>query len=265
MKKLFLLICLSLPFTGAQLFGQSVLIRVNRTQMQNIDCDLTGAAKVYIHSGLCSSNAQDCNTNATTWQHVVGNWGMDDGLGLMTDEGNGIYSICLDFENYYGDTANTTSPFPQGGTAYAMGFVFRNEDATAEGKDDLCMDLFVRDLNTANPVVQQSDGTSFPPVIATACGTNYVDPIRFSHIEAFPNPFNGSTHIRYFNRRSLDRVTVQVYNSLGERVALLYDGPQAAGDQELTWEAATQLGAGIYYFSIDADGQQFSDKLILVN
>ena len=43
------------------------------------DGGLVGATKVYMHGGVVI-DAPD----GTAWTNVVGNWGMDDGVGLMT-------------------------------------------------------------------------------------------------------------------------------------------------------------------------------------
>jgi glycosidase len=43
------------------------------------NAELTGASKVYIHHGVVTSGPE-----GTSWQYVVGNWGQDDGIGLMT-------------------------------------------------------------------------------------------------------------------------------------------------------------------------------------
>ncbi|HMU05267.1 MAG TPA: hypothetical protein PJ990_16655, partial [Saprospiraceae bacterium] len=41
--------------------------------------ELMGASKVYIHHGVVTDKI-----DGTAWKYVKGNWGQDDGIGLMT-------------------------------------------------------------------------------------------------------------------------------------------------------------------------------------
>ncbi len=76
----------------------------------------TNPAKVYIHSGI--------GTTGNPWTTVFGNWGLDDGVGLMTNNGNGTWSITITPSVYF--NLNTT----QQSTAAKMGMVFRNAAGT---------------------------------------------------------------------------------------------------------------------------------------
>ncbi|MBL4587241.1 MAG: hypothetical protein JKX84_09330 [Flavobacteriales bacterium] len=104
-----------------------VTITIDTKLMANFNCNLNGNGvdpapvnKVYMHSGACSENrgtnqsqsAEDYCADqilpfaSDVWQHVVGNWGanpQDDGVGLMVDEGNGVYSKTFVAEDYYSD------------------------------------------------------------------------------------------------------------------------------------------------------------------
>lgn len=99
------------------------------------DCDgFTSPNKVYMHSGVGDSD------NAFNIS-VVGNWGQDDGVGQMTSQGSGIYSITLVPETYYGLTPT------QAANAVLMGMVFRNEDGSQEFKASGCND-FIFEIGT---------------------------------------------------------------------------------------------------------------------
>lgn len=77
----------------------------------------TNPAKLYMHAG-----AGD-DTNAFGYA-VVGNWGQDDNIGLMTNNNNGTWSITLTPSTYFGlnatQQANTTK----------LGMVFRNANGS---------------------------------------------------------------------------------------------------------------------------------------
>ncbi|MFB0906949.1 MAG: DUF4961 domain-containing protein, partial [Spirosomataceae bacterium] len=60
---------------------------------------LIEADKVYIHSGIITDGE-----TATNWQYVKGNWGQDDGIGLMTKVAGSTskYQIKITPKSYYG-------------------------------------------------------------------------------------------------------------------------------------------------------------------
>lgn len=99
--------------------------------------------KVYLHSGIGTDN--------DPWDYsVVGNWGQDDGVGEMTSNGDGTWSITFVPETYYNLTPT------QAQNAIKMGMVFRNEDGSKELKDSGCKDFYF-DVGTfqvslSNPV-----------------------------------------------------------------------------------------------------------------
>lgn len=104
----------------------TITVDINSTAT---DCDgLSNPNKVYMHSGIGST--------ANPWTYVTGNWGQDDGIGEMTNQGGGIYSITIVPENYYPATST------QAGNATQMGMVFRNEDGSQEFKASGCQDFF---------------------------------------------------------------------------------------------------------------------------
>jgi 1,4-alpha-glucan branching enzyme len=99
------------------------------------DCNgLSNPSKVYMHSGIGDG------TNAFGFS-VIGNWGEDDGVGEMTNEGGGIFTISLVPETYYGLTPT------QAANAILMGIVFRNADGTQELKANGCND-FIFEVGT---------------------------------------------------------------------------------------------------------------------
>ena len=82
-------------------------------------CNQLGTAptKVYMHAGIGD------DTNAFAF-NVIGNWGQDDSVGLMTNNGNGTWSITLTPSTYFG--LNGT----QQANATKLGMVFRNANGS---------------------------------------------------------------------------------------------------------------------------------------
>jgi len=82
-----------------------------------------------------------------------------------------------------------------------------------------------------------------------------------------PNPFNGSTTIRY--TLSAPAVTVlTIHNILGQRVATLIDGPQPAGGHSLVWDATDDRGrslaTGVYYCRLQAGSEVQTRSMLLL-
>jgi len=98
--------------------------------------------KVYIHTGVTIAGDD--------WQSVVGNWGMDDGEGLMTRVGtSNIYTISIapSIRTWYSTTSGTTIP---GATLIEqLCIVFRNAAGNLTGKTSSGGDIFV-DLATSS-------------------------------------------------------------------------------------------------------------------
>ena len=74
-------------------------------------------------------------------------------------------------------------------------------------------------------------------------------PNQFGLSQNYPNPFNPSTLIRYaLPYRST--VRIQVFNVLGQLIADLVNGEQAAGFREVVWNASSP--SGMYFYRIEA-------------
>ena len=86
-------------------------------------------AKVYMHAGI----GDDSNAFGFS---VVGNWGMDDNVGLMTNNGNGTWSKTITPSTYFNLTP------AQQTNATKLGMVFRNAAGTQTlKKPTLCVDF----------------------------------------------------------------------------------------------------------------------------
>ncbi len=91
-------------------------------------------------------------------------------------------------------------------------------------------------------------------------------PSQFGLAQNFPNPFNPATTIS-FNLAVDSKVSLKVYNALGQEVSVLANATFAAGSHNLGFDASA-LTSGIYVYTIDAtgvDGTNFrsSKKMIL--
>ncbi|MDH4070699.1 MAG: hypothetical protein OEV30_09755, partial [Ignavibacteria bacterium] len=74
-------------------------------------------------------------------------------------------------------------------------------------------------------------------------------PTEMSLIGNYPNPFNPSTEIHYA-LPALSKVKLDIFNTLGERVALLVDGVQGPGSYTATWTGTRS--SGLYFYRLEA-------------
>jgi hypothetical protein len=84
-----------------------------------------------------------------------------------------------------------------------------------------------------------------------------------------PNPFNPVTTIRYAVNRDGARVTVDVYDVAGRRIATLVDGPHESGGYATIWEGKDDDGrpvaSGVYFCRLSVDNAwSQARKLVLL-
>ena len=122
------------------------------------------------------------------------------------------------------------------------------------------------EINVAITGTIKSSNTLTASVIGSgaAAGTGSPGsvPKDFSLRQNYPNPFNPSTTIRYELPRGTN-VTIEVYNSAGQRVAVLVDAGQSAGTHEVTFEGRS-LASGAYFCRMQAGDYQETMKMLLV-
>ena len=139
MKKTLLLFffLLSIVANSQQITVSPAVFQVNEpititASFTSSTCNTMGSSptKVYMHSGI--------GTEANPWQTTKGNWGLDDGVGVMTKNGNGTWSITITPSVYFGlSSAQQTA-------ATKMGLVFRNANGSQTLKlAPSCTDFFL--------------------------------------------------------------------------------------------------------------------------
>lgn len=85
----------------------------------------------------------------------------------------------------------------------------------------------------------------------------------YSLSQNYPNPFNPSTTIRY-NLASAGKVSLKVYNVLGQEIAILVNGLESAGMKDVRFDGAG-LPSGIYIYRLEGEGNSgMTRKMILL-
>jgi len=89
-----------------------------------------------------------------------------------------------------------------------------------------------------------------------------IAPSEFSLAQNYPNPFNPITAISYQLPMNTF-VTLKVYDVLGNEVATLVNEEKSAGVHEVEFNA-TELGSGVYFYTLKADEFLSTKKMILM-
>ncbi|MCI0405906.1 MAG: T9SS type A sorting domain-containing protein, partial [candidate division Zixibacteria bacterium] len=92
-------------------------------------------------------------------------------------------------------------------------------------------------------------------------------PSRFELSQNYPNPFNPTTTIRYFlPKRS--PVTLEIFNLAGQRVKVLAEEEQTAGDHVLVWDGTDKKGntlpSGLYLYRLTGKDFTETKKMIFL-
>lgn len=83
---------------------------------------------------------------------------------------------------------------------------------------------------------------------------------------SYPNPFGSSTMIPFGLETESD-VTIEVFDAIGRRVAVLVDGSLAAGRHVTDWDgrsrAGVEMASGIYFVRMKTDGFSSTRQVVL--
>jgi len=88
-------------------------------------------------------------------------------------------------------------------------------------------------------------------------------PEDYAFYPNYPNPFNAATTFR-FSLPCMSKITMDVYNVMGRKVATLVDEVKAAGEYRVVWNTSksnnTVLASGMYFCRIKARSTQTNDR-----
>lgn len=124
-------------------------------------------------------------------------------------------------------------------------------------------------INNAQPV-SVGNGVSASTVNLTLSGATSVAaatelPKDFALAQNYPNPFNPETTIPY-QLASRSKVSLVIYNALGQEVRTLLASTQEAGLYTARWDGKDNLGrqlpTGVYLYRLHAGEMTFTKKMI---
>lgn len=97
--------------------------------------------------------------------------------------------------------------------------------------------------------------------------TNPYIPNEYSLEQNYPNPFNNRTLIK-FTTPQQEEAEIILYNAIGEKVAIIYQGLAKKGQNFAEWNGFNDNGiktaSGVYYYFLKIGGQVLARKMILL-
>ena len=87
-------------------------------------------------------------------------------------------------------------------------------------------------------------------------------PTEFALKGSYPNPFNAQTSIS-FDVPTASKVSLEVYNIMGQKVATLVNGNIEAGSHTVIWDAGN-YSSGIYFYKLNAGNKIFTKRMTLL-
>ncbi len=87
-------------------------------------------------------------------------------------------------------------------------------------------------------------------------------PNQFTLTQNYPNPFNAATTLRY-NLDQADNVALTIYNIIGQRIAIPFEGFQQAGEHAFIWDAAN-YPSGVYFARLEIQEQSKTIRMVLL-
>jgi uncharacterized protein (TIGR02145 family) len=85
---------------------------------------------------------------------------------------------------------------------------------------------------------------------------------EYNLLQNYPNPFNPSTTIS-FSLPERSKVVLSIYNELGQKVAVLFNGEKTAGLNNVQWNA-NGFSSGVYFYVLSTENYRAIKKLLLM-
>ena len=287
--------------------AQNTFIRMELDvkKMLNPSCNLNmgdvDSNKVYVHLGLCSckenppfgpenrdcsdpsQNQLFCTTQITpfqsrVWQHVVGNWGttpLDDGVGLMTYEGDSVWSFEFIIENYFSDLSlvqdttfgnDSSIAFSNNLIPYTIGVVFRSYDGFYSGRDNGCNDIFITGIQGDDIQVIQSTDLSIYNAITITKNVSNIHDNKLLNLNIYPNPTSENLNIRFSLLKEQEDFTINLINMEGAVVQNIFNGRLIPGIHQFSWDNkihGKKIKPGYYLLDIAGDNYHMTKKVII--
>jgi len=96
---------------------------------------------------------------------------------------------------------------------------------------------------------------------------NEVKVKKTSIFQNYPNPFNPTTKISYYLEKP-GTVKLEIYNLLGQKVKILVDNYQSAGQHSIVWNGRDKnnrkVPSGVYFYMLKTENKVYTRKMLLL-
>ncbi len=181
-------------------------------------------------------------------------------VGESTPLGNLYYSKFLDFES------ERNTPLKTSGVARDITISWQGLDSELEDVRFVLVasDGTEYDLNREGSLIWRTSDRA--PVIVSSQVTASSDmddlPRQLSLNQNYPNPFNPATTIS-FEMPEAGHVNLEVFNMLGQRVAVLISENRSAGSHHVNFDAS-RLTSGTYIYRLQVGDMSINKKMMLM-
>lgn len=168
---------------------------------------------------------------------------------------NGDFVFCIKnngIASYYFDFINLLPPID---TIYQSQYIARIDAADLDGDNTF-------EIIANHDVYFSNNTTILYSVFHKRNKISGVDdsdssiPNRFNLYNNYPNPFNPETKIKFI-LPSEAKISLSIYNILGEEIKVLINETRLSGEYEITWNGADNKGnkvpSGIYFITMKAN------------
>jgi hypothetical protein len=175
-------------------------------------------------------------------------------------------------------TSSTPVPLLEAGEGTVANLVFEVDDASVN-------DITLTAVTTENPhhsltyvynrtereglrhIRTAPDFDSYTVALSGGASSGLDVPTEYSLDQNYPNPFNPTTEIPLALPVPA-RVSLRVYNVLGQEVRTLVDGPMDAGFHTVTWDGRSSSGglvsSGVYFYRVETDQFTETKKMLML-
>ena len=116
--------------------------------------------------------------------------------------------------------------------------------------------------DTSLNFIEYNRSIQYDSIYVTGINKLIAKPDKFFISNAYPNPFNPSTTIRYEIPKET-YVTIKIFDVLGREVATLLNTEQKAGEYEVEWNAKN-FASGVYFYQVKAGDFMAAKKMLLI-
>jgi hypothetical protein len=131
--------------------------------------------------------------------------------------------------------------------------------------------LYMKDTNPGTSLFAGGNDPSDCPwlyervmvkVPSTGIGDQPQNITDFTLAQNYPNPFNPTTTIS-FSLQKAGKVMLDVYNTVGQKVATLVNDKMTAGEHEVTFNGK-DMASGVYLYRLTANNVTLTKKMMLI-